>query len=161
MKALSETQKYSRFSSIVLLISLLVACSGSDPTSPEQRVKAVLEEIEVAAEQRSLSGFMRHISDSYTDHLGQSKDDIRRLIQLHYIKNQNIHIFSTVQSLSIDEDTASVEINAAMAATEAEIKSEQGRLRANTHRFSIVLKTVDQQNWQVQSVSWERGWGNY
>jgi hypothetical protein len=161
MSALSLTSSRLQLLITSLIIILLTGCGGSDAPTPEQRVKAVLEAIESAAEQRSLSGLMEHISESYTDHRGQSKEDIRRLIQLHYLRNQNIHIFTTVQSLIIEDDTATVELNAAMAATEAEVESEQGRLRANTHRFAVVLKSANQQDWLVQSVSWQRGWGSY
>lgn len=146
-----------------LVVVLLTACGDSAPESPEARVKHTLELMEQAAEKRSLSDFMQHVSDSYKDHQGNTKADIVKLIALQYLQNQNIYIFTSVQSLDVTEDLATVEVSAAMAANEAQVESQEGRLRADTHRFSIVLRSPDeQQTWLVDSVSWERGgWGDY
>lgn len=144
---------------ILLLVISLNGCNNSDLSSPEERVRAVLQAIELAAEERSLSKLMENISESYSDHKGHSKDDIRRLVQLHYIRNQNIHILSTVQSLSIEGNTATVELSTIMAATEEGVLNNDKRLRANSHNFSIVLiEDVSEQTWLVESVAWQRGW---
>ena len=143
----------------LLLVISLSACSNSDLSTPEDRVRTVLQAIELAAEERSLSSLMDNISDGYSDHRGHSKDDIRRLVQLHYIRNQNIHILSTIQSLNIEGNTATVELSTIMAATEEGVLNNNKRLRANSHNFSIVLiEDVSEQIWLVESVSWQRGW---
>lgn len=152
-----------KFAFYALVITFLSACADSRPESPEARVQHTLELMEQAAEKRSLADFMVHISDSYKDHQGNKKADIRKLIQLQYIRHQNIYIFTTVQSLDVNENLATVEVSAAMAANETEFESEKGRLTADMHRFSIVLRSADQQKtWLVDSLSWERGgWGDY
>ena len=151
-----------KFAIYTFAIAMLSACGDSKPESPEARVKQTLTLMEQAVEKRSLSDFMQHVSDSYKDHQGNSKADIRRLIQLQYFQHLNIHIFTSVHSLNVAGNLATVEVSAAMAANQAEVESQQGRLTADTHRFSIVLRSPDQQNtWLVDSVSWERGWGDY
>jgi hypothetical protein len=165
MRDMKNTYRYSpamilrTFAIYGFAIALLSACGDSTPESPEARVKHTLELMEQAAEKRSLSDFMQHVSDSYKDHQGNTKADIRRLIQLQYLQHQNIYIFTSVQSLDVSENLATVEVSAAMAANEPQVESQQARLRADTHRFSIVLRSPDeQQTWLVDSVSWERGW---
>lgn len=151
-----------KFAIYTCAIAMLSACGDSTPESPEASVKHTLELIEQAVEKRSLADFMLHISDSYKDHQGNTKADIRRLIQLQYLQHQNIHIFTSVHSLNVTEYLATVEVSAAMAANQAEVDSQEGRLTADTHRFSIVLRSPDlQQTWLVDSLSWERGWGDY
>jgi hypothetical protein len=153
---------FRKFAVYTFAIAMLSGCGDSAPESPEARVKLTLELMEQAVEKRSLSDFMQHVSASYKDHQGNSKADIRRLIQLQYFQHQSIHIFTSVHSLNINGNLATIEVSAAMAANQAGVDSEQGRLTADTHRFSLVLKSPDQQQtWLVDSVSWERGWGDY
>ncbi|MEM8501431.1 MAG: hypothetical protein AAF542_25705 [Pseudomonadota bacterium] len=142
----------------ILFCIVLSACSESTVTTPEEQVKQTLEAIELAAEARSLKDFMQHISDDYADHQGNDKQAIRRLVQLQYIRNQKIHIFSTIRSLEVQDQIATVELSTAMAAREADLLDESTRLRADTHRFSIVLREDDEASWLVESVSWQRGW---
>ena len=137
---------------------LLAACSGDPEKTPEQAVKDTLRALEVAAEGRTLSGFMEHISEEYEDHQGYTWDDIQRLVQFEYIRNQNIHIFTDIQQLEVDGDIATVELNAAMASRASDLENKAGRLRADTHRFSIILRRDAPEVWKVESVSWQLGW---
>lgn len=140
-----------------LLCLLLSACGQDTESSPEQQVRSVLSSIEEAAEARSLSGVMQHISESYRDHQEQSKDDLRRMVQFQFIRNQKINIFSRVQSLEIDGNRAIVELSAAMTGREIDLTNEQNRLRADLHSFSLVLNR-DDDAWLIGSASWSRGW---
>lgn len=141
----------------VVLYLLLSACGQEADSSPEQQVRSVISNIEQAAEERSLSGVMEHISEAYRDHQEYGKDDLRRLMQFQFIRNQKISIFSRIQSLNVDGDVATVELSAAMAAREIDLSEEQNRLRANLHSFSLVLKRHDD-DWLIDSASWSRGW---
>ena len=146
----------------LVLILVLANCTESTTNTPEDRVKATLVALEVAAEKRSLSDFMEHFSDDYHDHLGNTADRVRLLVQLQYMRNHTIHILSKIQSLTIEGDTALVEISAAMAAREADLDGEASGLRADTHHFSVVLSSPDdQQTWLIESASWDRGWGSH
>ena len=142
-----------------LALLLIAACSSADPQSPEQRVRHTLELMEQAAEARSVSDFMQHVSDAYTDHQGLAKGDIERIIQLQYLRNQRIHILSQVTDLSVTGDLATVEIATAMASKASDLEGDFNLIKANTHRFSAVFRSPDQQqSWLLESVSWQRGW---
>lgn len=154
-------EKIQRSVGVLLVITLLTlsACSSDDPLSPESAVRATIVALEEAAEKRTLSGFMTHISKGYQDHEGKRWADIQRIVQFEYLRNQNIHILSNITELDVRGDIATVEINAAMAARAADLTNSSQRLRANTHRFSLVLEGSDnQQVWKVKSVAWQRGW---
>jgi len=147
---------------VILLSALLWACSDKPAETPEERIRATLKSLETAAEARSVSDFMQHVSEDYVDHRGNKKKEIEGILRLQYLRNQNIHILSTIQSLDIQGDVATVEISTAMAATEAGLEENSSRLKANTHRFSVVLRSSDaQQTWLIDSVSWQRGWSDY
>ena len=151
-----------KFLKLCLLGFALFSCSEAKLDSPDQAIKNTLQALEQAAEERTLSGFMQHISDDYQDRQGNGKKDIRRIIQIHYIRNQKIYIVSKVQSIVINGSTAIVELSAAMVGREADLPGETAGLsglRANTHHFNIQLISDDQQQtWLVKRVDWKRGW---
>jgi hypothetical protein len=135
----------------------LCACSGEQALSPEEQVTEVLSQIEQAVEARSMSAVMDHIDDNYSDHQGMLKKDLRRIVQMHFIRNQQINLFTRVKSIEIADGLASVELSAAMAARGVDLSQDTNRLRADTHRFSVLLSEQDG-SWLVSSVSWQRGW---
>lgn len=144
---------------LITLISCLVisGCNAGPTLSEEDKVLATLNAIEVAAQERTLSGMVEHISPNYRDYEGNGFDEIKRLLQFQLIRNQSINIVSKVRDLKVIGDAATVELSVAMASRGVDLSSEEGRLRADTHRFSILLKLEDQQ-WKIRSVSWQRGW---
>ena len=146
--------------SLLITLSLLLSACGDDPTSPEQQVRNTLNAMQEAAESRSMSDFMDHISDRYADHQGNDKAAIRRIMQLLFLRNQSINILTLVQSMDVQDNIAAVEISAAMAARGVDLTQETNRLKADAHHFSVVLQHVEDSKWEVQSVSWKRGWGN-
>lgn len=144
---------------LILLSTWLTACSGDPENSPEKAVLDTLNAIEVAAEARSLSNFMQHISDDYRDHHGNLKQDIQRIVQFQYIRNQQIHILSDVKSLVIDGTQATAQVNVAMAARAVDLENPVRGLRARTYHFSVLLTSDDeQQEWHIASVAWKQGW---
>jgi len=141
----------------IITWTLLSACSSQSPHSPEEQVRHTLAAIEAAAEERSLSDIMQYVSRNYRDHEGRSIDEIKRTAQIYLLSRQNIHIFTRISSIEIDDKLATVELSAAMAGTAAALASEELRLRADTHRFSLVL-ALEEDNWRLTSASWQRGW---
>lgn len=148
----------AKIASAAFLLTLLISGCDSGPIlSEEDRVRATLNSIETAAQERSLSGMVEHISPNYRDYEGNDFKEIRRLLQFQLIKNQSINIVSKVRELEVIGDAATVELSVAMASRGVDLSSEESRLRANTHRFSILLK-LEEKQWKIQSVSWQRGW---
>ncbi len=143
----------------ILLIAALMlsSCSSDSELSEEDKVRATLAALEEAAEKRSLSEMTEHISDSYKDYEGNDLKRVKGLLQFQLIKNQNINIFSKIRELEVIGDTATAEVSVAMASRAIDLSSEANRLRADTHRFSLVLN-LENEKWKIKSVSWQRGW---
>ena len=142
---------------IILSCLILAACSG-DPTSPEQQVRNSLAAMETAAQERSMSGVMKYISDDYFDLQGNNKKALKRFLQVLFLRNQKINIFTVVRSLEVKNGTAKVEISAAMTSREVDLSEEKNRLKADTQRFSIILRPNNNDVWLVQEAKWKRGW---
>jgi len=146
------------FALTVMMALGLAACTSEQPESPKEAVERTVKAIKSGAQARSLSAVMEHISDNYQDHLGQTKSDLRRLVQFQFLRNQNIFIYADIEELTINDDVATVEVNAAMAARASDLEAKNFLLRADTTRFSVVMRQVEgQHKWQVESVAWQSG----
>ena len=144
---------------ITLLSCLLLAACSSEPSSPEQQVRQTLSAMETAAQERSMSNFMRYIADNDSDQEGNNKDALRRSLQILFLRNQNINIFTLVRSIDVKNGLAKVEISTAMASREVDLSQESNRLKADTQRFTLTLSQIhDNELWLVQSATWQQGW---
>jgi hypothetical protein len=146
----------------VLSILLLMACltltgCGGEDLSPEAQIRKTIDEMEIAAEERSLSSFMEHVSKQYSDHDGNDHKAIARYVQINFIRNQSINIFSSIQSINVEGSTASVEVSTAMGSRDVDLSNEGNRLKADSMHFSVLFQ-LDDDKWLVKSVSWRRGW---
>ena len=152
--------KITQFISLTALFFhalLFGGCASESDLSPEQQIRETLEAIEAGVEARSLSAIMEHISEDYQDHRGQTKKDVAAIMQLQIIRNQNINIFTRIKSIEITDQIAAVELSSAMASRAIDLSVESNRLKADTARFSLVLKQEGKQ-WRIQSGSWQQGW---
>ncbi len=120
-------------------------------------MRAVLEAMELGAQERSLSSVMQHVSPTYRDSKANDFKAVQRLIQFQFIRNQNINIFSKVRELEIIDNAATVEMSLAMTSGKLDLSDESNRLRADTFRFSLLF-IKENSDWQLQSASWQRGW---
>lgn len=143
---------------VVLIFAclMLTACGGED-LSPEAQIKKAIEAMELAAEERSLSSFMEHVSEQYSDHEGNDRKAIAGYVQINFIRNQSINIFSSIESIDIEGANASVEVSTAMGSRGVDLSNEGNRLKANTMHFSVLFQ-LEKKKWLVKSVSWRRGW---
>lgn len=136
------------------LLVILSACSSDQTASPEQRLRAVLEQIEEAVEDRSVSRAMQHVSEDYADHQGLTKEDLARILQVHYIRNQSISLFTSVHSLELDAEIASLEMSVAMAGHGGEPTLLPNGLRADAVSISAVFQDGSA-GWQLISMAWQ------
>jgi len=141
----------------VLFLSFLSAC-GSEPSSPEEQVKAVIVQMEEAAERRNRSDMSEHVSDNYSDEHGDKKA-LNNIFRAYLLRNKSINIFTVIHSMhAVSPQEYRVELSAFMAAKGVDIESEAGRMKADTHRFSVTF--VDESSgggeWKVRSAVWKR-----
>lgn len=142
---------------IILSAFCLYACADSETSSPEQKIRKTLSTIEDGIENRSLSQVIDNISDDYSDHQGRVKKDIKRLTQFQILKNQNIHLFTRIKSIEVNDGYASIELSSAMTSLNIDLSIEANRIKANSYKTSLVLKN-ESGDWRVISSSWQRGW---
>jgi hypothetical protein len=143
--------------SVTLLIAIsaiaLPACS-SEPGSAEAQIRALLTEMEAAAEEKELRALKTVVAEQYADELGNDRRDIVQLLTYHFLRNQSIHLLTRVAAIELPEPgRASATVYVAMAGRPIPDAAALTQLRANLYHFEFSLEAVGK-NWQVTSAAW-------
>ena len=143
----------SRLLVIAACVVLTGACRRAN--SAEALFRDALEAMEQAIEDRDINEFMETISESYQDAQGRSRKDIRRIAQLHALRNRNLHIYRyATQMLVVDEQYANTVIFVALAGQPIESVESLASMRAELMRFEVSFEFGEK--WQVVSAQWKR-----
>lgn len=128
---------------------VLVAC-GSGSVGPEAQVRAWIGAVQAAAEVKDRREIIDHISPSYSDARGNSRNDIENMLRVYFLRVNKIGLLSTIDELSVIDGTAAkVSVNVAMAGTDDRILG----LSADAYRFELEL-TANGDDWQLISARW-------
>lgn len=134
---------------------LLTGCRG-DRTSPQAEVRALIDSAVMAAEQKNTGTLKGIISDKYTDDQGQDKRTIENLLRLHFLRNESLHLYARVASVTLPQpDRAEAVVLVAMAGVPIASVQDLPALRADLHRFEIGFAREDK-TWRVQRAAWRR-----
>ena len=139
----------SRIGAASLMALLLVACGG-ERSAPEEEIRAWVEAVHVAAEDKDRRAIVDRISESYVDGRGNSREDVENIIRVMFLRQSTIVIFPTIDSIEVIGGTAAnVEVTVGMAATN---QSALG-LSADAYRFELELERGDS-DWKLISARW-------
>ena len=140
---------------IGLLVLLLPGCRG-ERTTPEAEVRAQISSAVSAAEQKNIGTLKDLISEKYADEQGQNKRAAERLLQLHFLRNQTVHLYAHIQSVRLPRpDHAQATVLVAMAGVPIASAQDLPLLRADLHRFEIDF-VREGKIWRVQRAAWQR-----
>jgi hypothetical protein len=140
---------------LVLTLCLLGACS-SEPDSPEAQVRALLKHGEAAAEKKEGGVLRQLISEKYSDSEGQDKKAIEAILRYYFLRNESIHLFTRVQSITFPKPARALAVVlVAMAGQPISGTQEFERLHADLHRFEITLAREGEE-WKVIRAEWRR-----
>jgi hypothetical protein len=129
------------------------ACSPQ-PESAEAQIRALLAEMELAAEEKDLRPLKAVVSEQYSDELGNDRQAIVGLLTYHFLRNQSIHLLTRVAAIELPEpERASVTTYVAMAGRPIPDANALTQLRANLYRFDFALE-ISGKRWQVTRAAW-------
>lgn len=138
---------------VAALVSVLVvACSGGALT-PEERVRAVLAELEAAAEARDVGLLKPHISEAYKDESGNDRRALLGLATAHFMRNKSVYLLVRVNDVQLREASAQVDAFVALAGQPIRDATALPELRADLYRFDIRLAEEDG-DWRVTAADW-------
>lgn len=131
---------------ILIALALLAACG--DNKSPEQQVRAVIEQMELAAENRDVGDLTAHLAEDYRDSNGLGPAEVARYLQGYFIANQSIHLLTRIEEISFPVDgEARAQVLVGMLGREA-AAANSWDLAADLHTFKIALRREDDA-WKV------------
>jgi hypothetical protein len=147
--------RLARLASVCWLATAL-ACGG-DPLSPEEQVRAVIEEMERAAEEGDVSAFKAVISESYEDERGFDKRDLAAYVTFHVLRHTQRRFFARVRSVEIrDSGRAEVVVVAAISGREVSGIEELANLHADVYKIDLDLDDEGDGDWRVVWAQWRR-----
>ena len=127
----------------------LAACGAGD--SPEQQVRAVIDQMEAAAENRDVGELTQYLSEDYRDSNGMGPDEVARYLRGYFIANQSIHLLTRIEELEFPtEGEARARVTVGMLGREA-ADTNQWDLAAELRAFKIALRREDDA-WKVSFV---------
>lgn len=138
-----------RVSLLIIVCAILGACGGADE-GPEAALRAWVEAMELAAEDKDRRAMLDRISANYADARGNNRKAIGDTLRLYFMRQQNIAIVTTIEEITVHADSAArILLAAAMAGTDT---SGLG-LSADAYSFDLELeKTGD--DWLLIGARW-------
>jgi hypothetical protein len=131
---------------IALTLVTVVSCAGKD--SPELQVRAVIEQIERAAEDRDVGDVKAHLSEEYRDAHGRGAEEAARYLRGYFIANQSIHLLTRIENLTFPtQDEARAQVLVGMLGRDAAATNEWD-LAGELRTFKIALRREDGE-WKV------------
>ena len=95
--------KFSRSASPILLATILLAACGAK-TSDEQQVRALIDEVETAAEARDTSDVLEHVSETYADSGGLDKTQLQDFLRGYFLTHPKLELVVNIESLEFPVD---------------------------------------------------------
>lgn len=137
------------------MATTLLACGKAEIT-PEQEIRALVREAEIAAEERQVGDFARLISEQYYDRQGNDKETLLRMLRLQMIRNQAIYLLVQTGDISLRENkSATAIVRVAMAGGPLAGLEDLPRLGAELYRFDLEL-AKETGRWRIVSASWRQ-----
>jgi len=132
-----------------LYTAAVLGCSRSDP---EKELRAAISDIASAIEAQRVADALKHVSEDFTRESGAfGKADARRVLAAAMLRNEKIHLTTSVTDLRIDGERAFVKLRV-IAAGGSGLLPERGQ----TWEFDSVWRREDGQ-WKVYNAEWREG----
>jgi len=143
----------TRFRSPISWVALALLAACSDPASPEQQVRAVIESMEAAVEARDVGALVEHISPNYRDGQGQDRAEAARYARGYFVANQSVHLLTRIESLEFPApDEARLKLQVGMAGR----AGEPGAAGLTTDLYNFDLALIREgDEWKISYADWQ------
>lgn len=134
---------------LLLCLAMLAGCGG-DVSDPEEQVRAWVQAMHEAAEEKARGDIVAGISPAYVDARGNSREDIDKMLRLYFFRQNTVTLLSSIDEVNVIGGTAAeVSITVGMAGTN---NSALG-ISADAYRFELELE-LDGDDWLLISARW-------
>jgi hypothetical protein len=134
----------------------LASCAG-EPEGPEARIRAVLQELERAAEEGELRPFRQHVSEHYEDPRGFDKEALLNFARLQVLRAERRHVIVRVRGVDLrDPRRAEVELVVGLAGSRLTTPEDAARLRADVYKVDVDLEEEEDGVWRIVWAQWRQ-----
>ncbi len=136
----------------LVIISFLLLFAACSKTPPVEAIHARLDAIQIAIEEKNNSAVMKHVLDSFRGNESLDKGNLRKLLAVHFIRHQNIHIVVTRMDVEHDPKFPyHASMKGIVAVTGAEnILPQDGRLFKVSGQWEL-----HDGDWLLAKLDWE------
>ncbi len=143
-----------RFLLVALGSLALVACS--DPKTPEERVRALVDAGEEAVEGRDVSAVLELVSPDFRDARARDRDALSRLLAGQFLTHPSIHLLVQTDEIRFPApERAEVLLYVAMTGIRVDSAAALAGVDADLYRLDLELALADDA-WQVTGGAWRR-----
>lgn len=134
---------------IAVSLALLAACSRSDP---EQALRTTITAMAQAIEQHRVADALEPLSDDFTRESGAfGKAEARRILAATMLRNEQIHLTTTVSDVRIEGDRATAKVRV-IAVGGSGLLPERGQ----TWNFDTAWRR-ESGRWKLFNAEWSEG----
>lgn len=142
--------RVSRLSAVGLFALLALGACGGPSTAPEEELRAWVAAGVDAAESKERRTLVDMMSSAYMDARGNERDDIENLLRLYFLRQNNIKLLPSIESITVfDETAANIELTVGMAGT----NDGAFGFSADAYRFALELEK-DRDEWRLIAARW-------
>ncbi|MAE96781.1 MAG: hypothetical protein CL910_19200 [Deltaproteobacteria bacterium] len=139
---------------LLLSVALVAGACGSEPDTPEARIRRALGALEAAAEAGDVAAFKQQVSERYSDEHGHDKQTLGTYVSFHVLRNSNRHVVLRVRDvLMVDPGRAEVVVIAGIAGSRP-VAGELAAFRGNVYQVDADLEEEDGQ-WRLVWAQWK------
>jgi hypothetical protein len=139
------------------MIAALLACAACRTGgTPEDEIRALVDEAEALAEARDAGELRDLVADDYVDTSGRDASEIRNLLHAWLVAHPSVNLLTRIDSIEIEgTELARVQVTVGMLGREAKGDSDWD-LAADIERLDIRLAR-DGSDWRVISAGRQGG----
>jgi hypothetical protein len=118
-----------KFLTALILVTLLAACGAR--SSDEEQVRAVVNELESAAEARDTHDVLEHVSSHYGDAQGFDRAQLQNFLRGYFLAHPKIELLVTIDNLVFPADGLA---QAEITVTSVALDADRARLKVEFRR---------------------------
>lgn len=118
----------SRSGAWVALSLLVVFLSSCQRAAPEERLRAAVEDLQAAIQQRDTASMRDWLAGDFIGPEGLDRDGVRRLAQLMYLRHRNVDVAIGPMQVDMQTDHATVAFTAVLTGATGGLLPDSGRI---------------------------------
>ena len=145
-----------RVVTILLIFVITITAPGCHKETDEDKIKKVITDIQMAAEEKSVKKITNNLSPTYRDPQGFNYETIRGLLLGYFFQHPKISVYITNLEISIENTAAKAAFQTVLTGgnktgSAADLIPES----LGMYDFDVSLKK-ESGDWKVTSAKWEQ-----